>query len=724
MLIGFATLWGAAPTPDWIITTWNIILVILGVNALIIVHEFGHFIVARMCGVRCDKFYIWFDINGWRFFRFKWGDTEYGLGVLPLGGYVKMFGQEDNPGQIAKEIESAKNAEKTANETEGNTQQSPDKEQLARMESALYAPDSYLSKSVPQRMAIISAGVIMNIIFAFICATAAFMFGVSETPCAIGSIMPGSPAWTEGLQVGDRIVKADGKELKKFEGLRDSLIEDKDFKGVKLEIKRSGIDQPIEKTLVARKEKTALIPTIGISPLQIPVLADRMPYYPSLKNQVPGKYLAKLHGKERLLSINGQSIEDFSDIVRIQTSGFDKTLVYEFERSEGSNSPGKTVQLSVPPIPMKEIGVRFAIGEITSIQTGTSAEKNGIAPGDTLLKVDEDDAFDPLKLPQILQAKMNAGQKEVKVSIKKKDGKIVDDILLTLNPIIEQQVNPNQMVACSSIGMAYKVSNTIAGVGPVESDSPKSPVGAVVEAIEFPDHVPAGLSGASFIHINRHWLIIKTGFSFVDVGNSVYVPWIFDGFLQGIPEETKVILHVSRPEEGDKNTEGMAKATEKYTFYVKESDDWFSADRSLGFDVESFLSRTRNPIEAAKLGMMQTIDGTLKVYQFLRNIGGNISAKAMGGPVTIVKVAYDSTSDGPGRFLLFLCLIGANLAVLNILPIPVLDGGHLVFLAYEGIFRKPPNESVQIILSYIGLFLLLGLMVWAISLDVGFISRF
>src|SRR5215469_6999955 len=89
--------------------TFGVLLVILGFNALIIVHEFGHFAVARHCGVRCEKFYIWFDFWGLKFFKFKWGDTEYGMGLFPLGGYLKMLGQEDDPGAIQAEIERAKN---------------------------------------------------------------------------------------------------------------------------------------------------------------------------------------------------------------------------------------------------------------------------------------------------------------------------------------------------------------------------------------------------------------------------------------------------------------------------------------------------------------------------------------------------------------------------------------------------------------------------------------
>ena len=79
--------------------------------------------------------------------------------------------------------------------------------------------------------------------------------------------------------------------------------------------------------------------------------------------------------------------------------------------------------------------------------------------------------------------------------------------------------------------------------------------------------------------------------------------------------------------------------------------------------------------------------------------------------------------QGPVKLLLFLTFLSANLAVLNFLPIPVLDGGHFVLLAYEGIRGKPADERVQVGLSYIGLILILTLMVWAIGLDFGLFSR-
>ena len=154
----------ATSDPSWmanaLAVTWKVLLVLIGVNMLIIVHEWGHFIVARMCGVKCEKFYIWFDIFGWKICKFKWGDTEFGFGVLPLGGYVKMLGQEDNPARLREELERAKANQAAVDENESDAGQTADQDEaeeidIAAAEAALYDPASYLAQSVPKRMAII-----------------------------------------------------------------------------------------------------------------------------------------------------------------------------------------------------------------------------------------------------------------------------------------------------------------------------------------------------------------------------------------------------------------------------------------------------------------------------------------------------------------------------------------------------------------------------------------
>lgn len=71
---------------------WLIFVVAVALGFVIFVHELGHFIVAKLCGVKCEKFYLGFDIGGWKLCKFRCGETEYGIGVLPLGGYVKMLG--------------------------------------------------------------------------------------------------------------------------------------------------------------------------------------------------------------------------------------------------------------------------------------------------------------------------------------------------------------------------------------------------------------------------------------------------------------------------------------------------------------------------------------------------------------------------------------------------------------------------------------------------------
>ena len=68
---------------------------ILSLAILVTLHEFGHFITARMFGIKVEKFYLFFDAWGFKFFKFKKGDTEYGIGWLPLGGYVKIAGMID-----------------------------------------------------------------------------------------------------------------------------------------------------------------------------------------------------------------------------------------------------------------------------------------------------------------------------------------------------------------------------------------------------------------------------------------------------------------------------------------------------------------------------------------------------------------------------------------------------------------------------------------------------
>ena len=118
---------------------------------------------------------------------------------------------------------------------------------------------------------------------------------------------------------------------------------------------------------------------------------------------------------------------------------------------------------------------------------------------------------------------------------------------------------------------------------------------------------------------------------------------------------------------------------------VQDSDSVYMSARGLYVSVDAVFQRADSFGSALSFGVSKTIESAAQVFIFLKNVGKNVSAKALGGPGMIVGTAYEAAGRKDGVFLLFLCLISANLAVVNFLPIPVLDGGHMVFLLYEAI---------------------------------------
>ena len=147
--------------------------------------------------------------------------------------------------------------------------------------------------------------------------------------------------------------------------------------------------------------------------------------------------------------------------------------------------------------------------------------------------------------------------------------------------------------------------------------------------------------------------------------------------------------------------------------------DSLSVQRGFVFVPETDVMKADNIGEAVSMGWRETKYSLFAVYRFLRALfSGNVSPKSMGGPIMILAAASITAKQGITALLLFLTMLSANLAVINFLPIPVLDGGHMVFLVLEGIFRRPVSEKIVIPLTWAGLFLILGLMVFVISQDV------
>src|SRR5882757_4661178 len=240
--------------PAGILSMVGIILkVAAGLGAVIFVHELGHFLVAKACGVKVDKFMIGFDVGGYKV-SWRRGETVYGIGILPLGGYVKMLGQDDDPAHIKEQMEKSQVDVHSANA-----------KPIKGPNGETYYVDrrSYLAKSVPQRMAIISAGVIMNVIFAFIFAVIAYGMGVPYIPSVVSEIIPGSPAWKAGIALGDEIVQINDTVDPTFVQLKGGVTLGDLEHGLQTQVRRAADGKTVPITLTPQQDNGRLA-TIGL----------------------------------------------------------------------------------------------------------------------------------------------------------------------------------------------------------------------------------------------------------------------------------------------------------------------------------------------------------------------------------------------------------------------------------------------------------------------------
>lgn len=169
---------------------------LLGLSILVILHELGHFLAARAFGIKVEKFYLFFDAWGFKLFSFKVGDTEYGVGWLPLGGYVKISGMID---------------------------ESMDTEQMALPAE----PWEFRSKPAWQRLIVMLGGVIVNILVGiFIFWVLTFKYGETYIPNdqLTSGVHPGIIGKEIGIKDGDKILAINGQKIIRFEELISSKV--------------------------------------------------------------------------------------------------------------------------------------------------------------------------------------------------------------------------------------------------------------------------------------------------------------------------------------------------------------------------------------------------------------------------------------------------------------------------------------------------------------------
>lgn len=246
-------------------TTLFAFLFVLGV--LVFIHELGHFLLARWHGVRVITFSLGF---GPKLLKMRRGDTEYCVSIIPLGGYVKMAGENPDDPQT------------------GNN-------------------DEFLAKSKWQRFQILIAGPVMNLVLAVVLLAAVLMQGATvlaylDRPATVGLVLPGSPAETAGIQAGDVITRIGNADIRTWEHL-DMAVAGRPERDVEVVVTRQGR----EEHLTVRPDLTELrtrgnarfeVGTIGVLP-------DVNPNIPNVLSGGPADQ-AGLKAGDVIVSINGQ----------------------------------------------------------------------------------------------------------------------------------------------------------------------------------------------------------------------------------------------------------------------------------------------------------------------------------------------------------------------------------------------------------------------------------
>ena len=308
----------------------NILIAIIVLGVLVFVHELGHFLVAKWAGVYVEKFSIGF---GPVLLRKKYGETEYVLSALPLGGYVKMYGEqnEDEPGQ--ETYDPAK---------EGR---------------------SFKDKSGWHKAAIIFAGPLFNVIFAILILWGLYMTGIPSYSAIVGKVEQGSIAESAGLKAGDKIVSVNNEKIRSWNEFAQ-VIADKPNEKVTITLSDNRqinltVGEKEAADIFGDKEK---IGSIGAG-LQIDAVIGEV---------VPNMAAAEagLLKGDKILSINGEKVlswNDSADLIRSKP-GQELTVIVERQGKElpfkltpkpteqGSGENKKTVGL---------IGIAPIDGDIT-----------------------------------------------------------------------------------------------------------------------------------------------------------------------------------------------------------------------------------------------------------------------------------------------------------------------------------------------------------------------
>ncbi len=687
-------------------STLNVLMILLGFGLVIFIHELGHFLAARWAGVRVHAFAVGFGPALLSFRkgmgvrvgsseieymtrvaqaggttptaadasatneRFASGTlrgispTEYRLNALPFGGYVKMLGQEDaNPNATSS------------------------------------APDSYAVKPVWKRMVIVSAGVVMNVILAAVLFVVVFMAGMREVAPVIGFVVPGSPADAAGLKAGDTVRRINDDAAVTFTDLQIATAMASPGESVRLRVDRAGQGVDLEVKPVVGG--AARMMQIGVGPETSLTLASR-PARPSERREaqevmekigwgkVPmGSRLSAISGVE-IPASDSETIDPLRKAVA-ESGGSPLSLTFttaKGETTQATLTPEAKMSVSTTTLPdgtpMSSSHVLGLFPLLRATNLTPAARSAGLVEGDVFVKVDGLEYPDIGAAVGAIRAKKGS---TVNLTVRRGE----TDVELNVPVSSEGRIGFSVGEDLESTRVAAMLSGWQDGNGwnvlAVEGMKP----GSRIDSIN-------GKPVSTFADINR---VLK------DELSAAYAVWAGPHEPpEGIPT-LAIEFATSQP----------GAQAQRETLRVFAHDKQIAAVRSIPWSIplqaEAVFTPVRTTVKAADpwhalgMGVAKTKRVLVMTYlTFARLFQGTVKVEHLKGPVGITDLGSRFAEEGFIYVLFFLGLISANLAVVNFLPLPIVDGGLFLMLCYEGLARRPVPLKVQNAVTIAGLALI------------------
>lgn len=723
---------------EFLTSGWGIFLALAGFGFVIFIHELGHFVFAKWAGVRVDRFSIGF---GPVILRKQIGETEYALSLLPLGGYVKMLGQEDMPTEVGAE--------------------------------AKVDPRSYLAKSWQWQALILLGGVLFNLISSYLILICIAWHGKTIIEPVVGDVQTvnidergrpqPSPALRLGLHRGDRILTINGQQVREFEDVSMTVITSSG-EPITMEVQRGAerLRLPPEGAgVLALPNFSQGRLELGAQPaggLGIDVVAN--PF-----GEIPAD--APRPGKERLVSVAGQRLPAGStaqEAVDVLMPHLGQPVELGLASATGERTT--TVRYGGPRYAPSDISLGFPV-RIRRTEPGSPAEAGGLKGGDLVLAIDGQPVAGADRFIALTRAAINAdremsvlvrrGEQEVTLSLRGGSlrgrrllGAEIDtaagflpivpaawdgapsalgaaglkpgDALITAPEPARGAQGPKVPLECAVVSGGSRVVVVLGHedyYALVRGSAP-SPLARLLGGRGDPSLL-SRLVGRQVVGLSANSLTLRDRDGLeggVDLGR--LGPAAGKALAEGLKVGDWLLGTTTTPDGFALEAVRGAGEPRSVTIVPRDSgliiltDQYLTGVYQLTAWTEAFSIANR----AAYNMVVKTLQIIPKFFQSTAS-GGLDPNKSLTGPIGIFRMLKVSAEKwGFVKFLEFTALIGLNLFLVNLLPIPITDGGQLVFLAIETVTGKQMSPIVRNLATWVGLLMVIGLMLYVVGLDV------